>query len=124
MGKPISLLSIVLILISAVACVPQLKLKPPFLVLHFEDVDLVIEDASSVDVVVRVLAGDVSFSRIQQSKHYSAEGSGTFDVRGNVFTYSSSSVTREGGLDKSLGAILIGADGSLRPVNPLPLLAK
>ena len=118
------------VLILACSCLPVLgcatrpTLRAPFLVLHFRDVDLVIEKAPLLEKAISTEDGNLQFKRISRSAHFEVEGSGRFTVRGRTFRYDGSSLECEcEGFNKSLGAVLVRADGALVSVNLLPLLA-
>ena len=108
-----------------VSCVPRPVLQKPFAVLHFADCDLVIEGVMLKEEMLELGQGNLRFTRISQSPHFDVEGMGKFTIRGIRFHYVKSTLTCEcEGFDKSLGAVIIRADGSLAPVNLLPLLAE
>ena len=119
------LLSLSIFLFLMASCAPRLSLQRPFVVLHFADIDLVVERETSIEAAVPLPEGNLRFDRIQESAHFKAEGSGTFIVKGRAFRYLAGSLSCDcGEFDKSMGALLIRGDGSLVPVNLLSLLAR
>ena len=93
--------------------------------LHFADCELVIEEVILKEEMLEWGQGNLRFTRISQSPHFNVDGVGKFTIRGLRFHYVNSTLTCEcEGFDKSLGAVIIRADGSLAPVNLLPLLAE
>jgi hypothetical protein len=114
-----------LLLTFLTSCGSSLRLRQPFFVIAFEEVSLVVEDAISPEDVVVIKDGNLRFVQGESSRYYNVDGSGRFNLRGLEFSYRPPSLTCKcDELDASRGSVLVRSDGSLIPVNLLPLIAR
>lgn len=113
-----------LLVLMLISCGSSLKVRRPFVIVRFDEVSLVVEEANSPEDVFVIQEGDLKFVE-GKSLGCRLEGAGRVSVRGLEFFCDPPKLTCQcRGFDISQGTVVIKTDGTLVPANLLPLIAK